>query len=254
MSDQPERPLEEQHHNPIELRMPKRRPVMTFIIIGVTVVVFIFQYLLQPTSGTDILFLLGGKFNALILEGEFWRLVTPVFLHSSILHLTFNMYALYVIGRRLERFYGHGRFLLVYLLAAFAGNVFSFVMTSANSLGASTAIFGLFSAEGMFILQNRKMFGTERTRKMIINLCIILAINLVYGFVSTSSVDNMGHIGGLLGGIFFAWKGGPILKITGEPPIFQVKDGRKIGDILLAVLVVILGFAMIAAIPFLPVQ
>jgi rhomboid protease GluP len=250
MSDQSEHPVEEPQYKPIEVSLPTRRPVMTYILIAVTVIIFILQYLSEAKYGVDIPFIYGVKVNALILEGELWRLVTPAFLHSSILHIAFNMYALFVVGRRLERFYGHGRFLLLYLLCAFAGNAFSFVLTRANSLGASTAVFGLFTAEGMFIFQNRKLFGSERTRKMIINLGIILAMNLVYGFISMSSVDNMGHIGGLLGGIFFAWRGGPVLKITGTPPLFQVKDKRKILEILFAGLMVILGFGIIIAIPF----
>lgn len=250
MSDQPEPVTEEPRYRPIEVNLPTRRPVMTFILIAVTVLVFVVQYFSEIEYGVDIPFMFGVKVNDLVLEGQLWRLITPAFLHSSILHIAFNMYALYVVGRRLERFYGHGRFLLLYLLCAFTGNVFSFVLTPANSLGASTAVFGLFTAEGVFIFQNRKLFGPERTRKMIINLCIILAINLVYGFISVSSVDNMGHIGGLLGGIFFAWIGGPVLKIVGTPPFFQVKDKRKSGEIFLAAILVILGFGIIAAIPF----
>jgi len=250
MSDFPENPPEEQKYRPIEVRMPKRKPVMTFILIAITGIVFVLQYFSELQFGVDIPFLFGAKVNALIMEGEYWRLITPAFLHSSILHIAFNMYALFVVGSRLERFYGHGRFLLLYLLCAYTGNVFSFVLTPANSLGASTAVFGLFTAEGVFIYQNRKLFGEERTRKMIVNLCIILAINLVYGFISMSSVDNMGHIGGLLGGIFFAWVGGPVLKITGPPPIFQVKDKRKTGDVILASALVVLGFGIIAAAPF----
>ena len=184
------------------------------------------------------------------MMGQFWRLFTPALLHGSVLHIALNMYALYIIGRRLERFYGPGRFLLLYVLSAFSGNVLSFVLTPAPSLGASTAIFGLFAAEGMFIYQNRKLFGELRTRQAIINLGVILMINLAYGFMPGTNIDNMGHIGGLLGGIFFAWKAGPELKLTGQPPFFSVKDERKKGDILIASLVVLIGFVVIALIPF----
>jgi len=135
-------------------------------------------------------------------------------------------------------------------LSAFAGNVLSFVLTPAPSLGASTAIFGVFAAEGMFIYQNRGLFGPERTRHALFNLLIILAINLSFGFMPGTNIDNMGHIGGLLGGIFFAWKAGPTLQITGQPPFFLVADTRKKDDILIACLVVALGFCIIAVIPF----
>ncbi len=254
MSDQSDHVPNELPRDPVRVKMPGKRPVMTYIIMGLTTAVFVIQNLLRSMIGEDLLFYYFGKINALIMDGQVWRLVTPVFLHSSVLHIVFNMYALYVIGRRLERFYGHGRLFLLYILSAFSGNVLSFVLTSASSLGASTAIFGLLAAEGMFIFQNRKLFGQLRTRQMMINLGVILAVNLVYGFISTASVDNMGHIGGLLGGIFFAWKAGPLLRITGQSPLFEVKDVRKIWEIVLASFFVLIGFAIIAYIPFMTSQ
>lgn len=235
---------------PIRVQMPERKPVVTITVIIVTAVFFILQYTAQIIFGRDLLFIYGGKINSLIMMGQVWRLLTPALLHGSILHIALNMYALYIIGSRLERFYGPGRFLLLYVLSAFSGNVLSFVLTPAPSLGASTAIFGLFAAEGMFIYQNRKLFGQLRTRQAIINLFVILMINLAFGFMPETNIDNMGHIGGLLGGIFFAWKAGPDLKLTGQPPFFSVIDGRKKADILIACLVVLLGFTIIALIPF----
>lgn len=250
MSEQPSQPTVERPSEPVKVKMPAHKPIVTYILIGVTSLIYVGQYLVEAATGYDLLFVLGGKINEAIMLGQIWRLITPSLLHASILHLAMNMYALYVIGRRLERFYGSGKFLLLYGLSAFAGNVFSFVLTPIASLGASTAIFGLFAAEGIFILQNRKMFGAERTRQMITNLIFILVINLVYGFMPDSSVDNMGHIGGLLGGIFFAWKGGPILQLTGVPPFFEVKDVRKSSEMWLAAIMVFLGFMVIALIPF----
>ena len=250
MSDQPDPISNGLPRDPVRVTMPDYRPVVTYIIMGITILVFVIQNLFTSLIGTDLLFYYGGKINVFIMDGQVWRMITPAFLHSSVIHIAMNMYALYIIGRRLERFYGHGRFLLLYLLSAFAGNALSFVLTSASSLGASTAIFGLLAAEGLFIFQNRKLFGPLRTRQMMTNLGVILAINLVFGFMSLARVDNMGHIGGLLGGTFFAWKAGPLLKIVKQPPFFEVKDVRKSGEILLACLVVFLGFAIIAYIPF----
>jgi rhomboid protease GluP len=235
---------------PVRVKMPDRKPLVTIVLIVVTVISYAVQFILQTTLGFDLLFLLGGKINQAIMVGEVWRLLTPALLHSSILHIALNMYALYVIGRRLERFYGPGRFLALYWLSAFAGNVLSFVLTPSPSLGASTAIFGLLSAEGVFILQNRKLFGAARTRQMLINLSIILFINLSYGFMPGTNVDNLGHIGGLLGGVFFAWKAGPLLHITGSPPFFKIEDVRKSHEIWLAGLIVLVGFSIMAAIPF----
>lgn len=250
MTDQQPNPTAARPQDPVRVKMPSGKPIVTYVLIGITAVVYVFQYLLQTVTGYDVLFLFGGKINEAIMMGQFWRFFTPALLHSSILHLAMNMYALYVIGGRLERFYGHQKFLLLYILSAFAGNVLSFALTPAPSLGASTAIFGIFAAEGIFIFQNRKLFGPDRTRQMITNLGVVLIINLTFGFMPGTNVDNMGHIGGLLGGVFFAWKGGPVLQLTGMPPFFEVKDVRKQSEMWLAAVVVLIGFTIIAAIPF----
>jgi membrane associated rhomboid family serine protease len=87
----------------------------------ITAGVFAVQYLLQVTTGFDILFLYAGKINMFIMQGQVWRLLTPALLHGGILHLALNMYALFIIGSRLERFYGPGRFLLLYVFIGFFG-------------------------------------------------------------------------------------------------------------------------------------
>jgi rhomboid protease GluP len=230
--------------------LPNRKPKVTIALLVITIVLFVVQLLSEMLTGVDLPFLYGGKINEFIKIGQVWRLITPVFLHGSILHLAFNMYALYMLGRRVENFYGHKRFLVLYLLSGFAGNVLSFVFSANPSLGASTAIFGLLAAEGVFLIQNWKLFGPERTRQAIFNLVFILLINLVYGFVPGINIDNFGHIGGLIGGIFFAWKGGPVLNISGQPPFLVLMDVRKKRDVTLAGVIDLLGFTIIAVFPF----
>src|SRR5258706_14469805 len=106
------------------------------------------------------------KINQAIMAGQLWRLLTPMFLHDDtfILHIGFNMYALVIIGSDLERRFGDWRYLLLYALAGFAGNVFSFLLSPAPSLGASTAIFGLFAAQMVFLYRNCTLFDTEPRR------------------------------------------------------------------------------------------
>ena len=249
MTDQTPNPTTAPPREPVRIKVPQNKPVVTISLIVFTTVIFIIQYLQQSSTGVDILFLLGGKINEAIAAGQVWRLITPVFLHSSIPHLAFNMYALYIIGRNLERFYGPGRFLLLYFLSAFGGNVLSYALTSAPSLGASTAVFGLFASEGVFIYENRRLFGQKRTRQMITNLVMVTLINLSFGLIPGFNVDNMGHIGGILSGIFFAWKGGPVLQIKGQPPFFEMVDVRKKSETLLAAAIVTAGFIFIAFLP-----
>jgi|WetSurMetagenome_2_1015567.scaffolds.fasta_scaffold63329_2 rhomboid protease GluP len=214
----------------VRVAVPNARPVVTYSIIGFTVFVYLLQlagvYLLKY----DVVAALGLKVNSLIRAGQIWRLITPVFLHDSslpygLLHIGFNMYALFIYGRGLEARFGHWRFTLLYFLGGYAGNVLSFLVTPAPSLGASTAVFGLLAAEGMFILQNRQLFGGRATRALM-NILYIAGINLLIGF-STSGIDNFGHIGGILGGILFTWFGGPRWKLEGFMPSVKLIDERE---------------------------
>ena len=194
---------------PVFLRTKAKQPTVTYVILGITILMYALQYLSQTLlSGMDLPFVLGGKVNELILRGQIWRLITPVLLHGGLLHLVFNMYALYSIGRGLEQFYGHWRYLTLYLVAGYTGNVLSFLLSPNPSLGASTAIFGLAAAQGVLIFKNRKLFGS-RAQSMLINLGLVLAINLSLGFSANSGIDYWGHIGGLIGGAVFAWVAGP---------------------------------------------
>lgn len=194
---------------PVFLRTKAQKPMVTYLILAVTILMFALQYLSQTfLGGVDWPFVLGGKINEFILRGQIWRLITPVLLHGSILHLIFNMYALFIIGRGLEQFYGHWRYLALYLVAGYTGNVLSFIFSANPSLGASTAIFGLAAAQGVLIFKNRKLFG-NRSQSMLINLGLVLAINLSLGFSANSGIDYWGHIGGLVGGAVFAWVAGP---------------------------------------------
>jgi rhomboid protease GluP len=195
--------------------IPQVQPTVSYVLLGLTVFVYLIQYITQWTYGADVAAMLGMKVNASILAGQVWRLVTPMFLHGSILHLGFNMYALYIFGPGLERMYGHGRFLALYFLAGYAGNVLSFMLSPANSLGASTAIFGLIAAEAVFLYQNRGMI--QNSQRMLTNLITIAVINLAIGFAPGMNIDNLGHLGGLLGGAMFAWFGGPLLAVKGYP-------------------------------------
>jgi rhomboid protease GluP len=166
-------------------------------------------------------------------------------LHGSILHIGFNMYALNAFGTGLERRYGHGRFLLLYILGGFAGTVFSFLFSCAFSIGASGAIFGLVAAEGIFLFQNRKLFGS-RVRQALNNVIFVVAINLFLGL--QPGIDNWGHMGGLVGGLIFAFFTGPQLEVQGISSNLQVVDLREPRDVITGVAVVTIIFCTLAAI------
>lgn len=211
---------------PQPIRRPKApaKPWLTYILLGLTVAVYLLQILGQALR-FDLVTLLGIKYNDFIRQGELWRLITPVFLHGSILHIAMNMYGLFVFGPGLESRFGRARFFLLYFLSAYAGNVMSFLLNPSPSLGASTAIFGLIAAEGMFLFQNRQLLS-DRGRAQITNIIVIAGYNLVYGLVNVR-IDNWGHIGGLLGGLIFTWFGGPRFRLEGIYPTYQLTDERQ---------------------------
>ncbi|MBN1668795.1 MAG: rhomboid family intramembrane serine protease [Anaerolineales bacterium] len=229
----------------VAVRLPQNAPYVTYAILALTILVFLGQLGTEAIFGADLLAYFGAKINEAIAAGQFWRLFTPMLLHGSILHIGFNMYALYLFGPRLERYFGPWRFLALYILSGFGGNVFSMLFTEAFSLGSSTAIFGLISAQGVFLYQNREVFGSENTRQAISSIVMVAGINLVIGL--SPGIDNWGHIGGLIGGLIFTWLGGPLLGIGGSYPGYQMVDQRSTQEVIQAGLAVA-GFFLILTI------
>jgi rhomboid protease GluP len=234
----------------VRVALPSLVPTATYVIIGATVIVYILQKLSVAIFGyavyqIDWLEVYGARFNTAIRAGELWRFITPVFLHGSVPHIFFNMYALLSIGSFLEKHFGHGRFVLLYFLAGFAGNVFSFLLTGENgySVGASTAVFGLVAAEVIFFYQNRKLFGSQ-AKQAIGNAVFIIAVNLFIGL--TPGIDNWGHVGGLLGGAMFAWFASPRWEVTGIFPDFHLQDAREFREVALGTGMVLLIFGALA--------
>ncbi|MET8837004.1 rhomboid family intramembrane serine protease [Micromonospora sp. NPDC004540] len=131
-----------------------------------------------------------------VADGQWYRLVTAMFLHFGLLHLLLNMWALWVLGRTLEAVLGPLRFLALYLIAGLGGNVAAYVFTEPNrfTAGASTAIFGLFAA--IFVIMRR--LGRDTSA-----IVPVLVINLVFTF-TVPSISVAGHLGGLAVGALMA--------------------------------------------------
>lgn len=215
----------------VMVRYPQSKPLVTYILMGICIVIYLAQIASEILLGTDLPALLGMKINEAILNGQVWRFLTPMFLHGSLLHIGFNLYALYIFGPSLERRFGRGRFLLLFLLSGFVGNVISFIFSPAASLGSSTAIFGLLGAEMIFAYRNQGLLGSS-ARRVLVNVITVAGVNLIIGL--SPGIDNWGHIGGLLGGLLFTWFAGPILAIEGIYPDLSVTDRRKASTIWIA--------------------
>lgn len=204
--------------------MKQHTPVITRLLIGMTVAGFLLQWAGDAFLGHDLALALGAKINEAIRSGQVWRLLTPMLLHGSVLHIAFNMLALHSLGPGLELHYGRGRFLALYLLSALGGNVLSFRLSDAVSVGASTAIYGLFAAELIFVLQNRRLLGPSG-QAALRQMGGLLLVNILISL--SPGIDLWGHLGGLLAGAAFAALAGPKLSWIALEDGYLAADRRS---------------------------
>jgi len=177
---------------------------VTRVLVAVNVAAFVLEMLLggsgllRGTAGGS-LFEWGALWPpAIAYEGEYWRLLTPMFLHSGIFHILFNMWALWVVGGVMEPMIGSARFAGIYFVSGFAGNVVAFAIAPPTTVmvGASTAIFGIFGALFVLGLHDRSAWASGMVR----GIGFLLLINLVITFLFPG-ISWQGHIGGLIGGV-----------------------------------------------------
>ena len=170
-----------------------KRIVITNILVVLNILMFALTMTIPKLANMFIL-----DPNA-VRNGEVYRLLTSTFMHASILHLVFNMYALSIIGKQVETFLGKPKFLLVYLFSGLTGSLLSCAITNSYSLGASGAIFGLMGSLLYFGYHYRLYLGSVLLGQIV----PVIVINLVIGYI-TPSIDNAAHIGGLVGGLFIS--------------------------------------------------
>ncbi|WP_298821460.1 rhomboid family intramembrane serine protease [Chloroflexus sp.] len=179
------------------------RPVVTYSMLWVIGIIYLLSCVLSGSffqPDFPVLLALGAKVNERIANGEVWRLVTAIFLHANLIHIFFNGYALSVLGPETERFYGHGRFLTLYLLSGLGGSIASYTFSPAPAVGASGAIFGVIGGLGIFYYLNRQALG-DFGRNQVRGIVAIAFINLLIGFAAQGIIDNWGHLGGLVSGV-----------------------------------------------------
>lgn len=174
-----------------------KKPVVTYLLILICLIMLI---LTGASSNIYTLIKYGANVDYLTKGGEYYRLVSSIFLHVGIFHFLFNMYALYIIGPQIENFYGRFKYFLIFILSGISGSILSISFnTNTVSAGASGAIFGLMGALLYFGYYYRNYLGSVIKSQII----PIILLNLVIGF-SFSGIDNAAHIGGLVGGVLSA--------------------------------------------------
>ena len=181
----------------------KKEP-LTEILVLINVLVFLAVELTGGSDDTVHMLQCGAAYTPAVLEGEYYRLFTCMFLHFGVQHLLNNMLLLFVLGGRLERTMGKIKYLLIYILGGIGGNLLSFLMECktgeyAVSAGASGAIFAIMGAMIYAVLRGRGRIEDLSARQII----IMAVLSLYFGFIS-SGVDNAAHVGGLLSGFLLA--------------------------------------------------
>ena len=176
----------------------------------------------------------GALVPAFVAEGQAWRLISSVFLHSGFVHLALNMLSLYFLGSFVEASFGRGRFLALYLLSGLSGGIAYLYFGGFDSpaVGASGAIFGLLGG----VLGYAVRRGTFSWQNPVIRqLLILLAINLYIG-LSIENVSNTAHMGGLVGGLVFGF--------LVAPTVYSQKLARALSPVLIVLAVEVLLFGL----------
>jgi membrane associated rhomboid family serine protease len=215
---------------------------LSYLILGLTVIV---SFVAMSSGSQDLLGTLMLDKQALA-HGELYRLWSVTLVHAGLIHLLFNMYALYLLGPLVEGIWGSGLFLLFYLLTAAAASTASFIAGPTPAVGASGAVFGLV---GVLMAGTRAHNPVldRRARAIIPQLGTIVLINLVFGFLAGGQIDNAAHIGGLVAGL---WLG--LVVPPGRVPtlrsMWQRPAGSPASNGAISPLIVIAGVVALVAV------
>lgn len=171
----------------------------TNVLIATNILVWLGSIYCQSKYGSDILSKWGAKDNALISQGQYWRFITPMFLHADPIHLVANLRALSNLGPAVEEIYGNKKFIPIYLMAGILGNVASYAFLPYKSVGASGAISGLLGALVHFGIKYKGQVDNNFKRAILETIALNIAIGLLM-----PGIDNYAHAGGFLGGYLAA--------------------------------------------------
>lgn len=202
--------------NILYLFLPQKNYIVTPILILINcfyyliysvVAAVLIKFLMDPTRAYSVLanwgYYVGANSRDLVLSGQYWRLITYQFVHGSILHLFFNMYALAYIGLMVENKLGTQKYVYTYLISGICGGLLSLVYHESGYMaGASGSIMGLFGAFLALLLS--KAFERNATKALLISTVLVLAIMLINGGLK-QRVDNAAHIGGLVSGFIITY-------------------------------------------------
>ncbi len=174
----------------------RRREFATLIFLVINVLMFLFMELTGGSKDPEVLLNFGASYGPYFRRGEYWRAVMPMFLHIGIWHLLINGYALFLLGRILERVHGYGRFSLIYVGCGIGGSLLSLTLSDHIAAGASGAIFGIAGAMVATAFLHRESVSPRWARAFGVGIIPFIILNLILGY-SIPGIDNWGHLGGL---------------------------------------------------------
>ncbi len=217
-------------------------PVATIVLLAVNFLFFGLEIYAGGSDNTQVLLNFGASYGPYLRRGEYWRLVMPMFLHGGWLHILGNSYCLYILGPILERVYGYGRYLTIYVAAGMGGAFLSMAVSKNVSVGASGAIFGIAGAMLVTGYVHRDVIPARWGRAFGRGIIPFIVLVLVSGLFE-HHVDNWGHLGGLATGVLLAFV---IPPPRHDSPYGEVAEPPSQAIVALPLAVVILAMAATA--------
>ncbi len=187
-------------------RVAPGRPVFTYVLIAACTAVFAFEIKKGAgfdTMSADLAIRLGANYGPMTLTGQWWRLLTAMFLHFGFFHLLMNMFCLWALGSLAERLMGRASFLLLYFATGIAGGLLSLAVHPQQvSAGASGAVFGLAGGLITYLWMKKAPIDFSIAKKELTSLGVFVGYNFIYSL--KPGIDIMAHLGGLLSGLVIA--------------------------------------------------
>jgi membrane associated rhomboid family serine protease len=183
-----------------EALMHPSAPVVTFALVAINVVIFLLKLGSENLYSQIFDWAVANPFA--LLQHQWWRLLTTAFLHANLMHVGFNMYALYALGQNAERIWGHARYFLIYVIGALGCTCLALIIQPIPCIGASGAVCGIFAAEAVWAYYHREFLNprifSSWQRNFMINLVLLVFISFFPG------VSWAGHLGGAIAGLIVA--------------------------------------------------
>ena len=179
--------------------MKKKAPV-TYTILAVIAAVFAFEVFTNAFDSDDLMVRMGAIVPHLMERGEYWRLISSMFLHGGWLHWLANSWAIYQLGTLYEVLFGSKRFALIYFASGIVAGIASSMYEHGPAVGASGAVFGILGAFIFSLLRSPQYRHQPWTKSLIGQLVFWIAVNLYIGY-KLPFIDNVAHVGGLIAGL-----------------------------------------------------